>query len=665
MNTFPHTTPGPEELDGHHPQNRSDDQAPGIVLRLTLLGGTRIVDNRGEDITPRIRKSRAVLAVLALAAPRAVSRDQFAALLWSQRDRDQGRASLRQCVHELQVLLAPSDPGVLIADRNHLALDRARITLDARAGSVSALQLMPDLNGLDPGLDRWLVAERQRFGRAAMTVAEAALVHRTYQGLDPSVAMAAAENLLSVDPVSEAAWRVLIAGHLARGNRAAGMEAYQQCVAVLAERAGIAPSPETQAVAEQGRVPARRPDPSPPTRRSRGVRLGVRPFRSFDDKSSAVLALGLAEEITTALARFRWFFLVASPTLADLRGEPAQDSPAWRDLALDFLLDGSIQRSGAAVRVSARLLDLHAGPEVVWAARFDRPATDLLTLQDDIAAETVAQIDPAILLREGQRAAGATAPAADAYTLTMAAVPAIYRLEEASFRAAGRNLADAVRLDPDFALAHTWFACWHLFLVGQNWAEDAAAAMARAAELAERAVALDPSDARAVTIAGHIRAFLDHRIEEAMQMHERALSLNPSLPLAWVFSGMADCYAGRHQEAISRIGHARRLSPCDPHTFFFDMALMLAHLALGEDAKVVEIAREALALNPLFTSSYKIALSALGHLGRADDIAPLAARLLALEPNFSAAVSVRRTPLRRAEDLARYAEGLRLAGLPA
>jgi TolB-like protein/Tfp pilus assembly protein PilF len=568
-------------------------------------------------------------------------------------------------VHELQVLLAPADRGVLVAERNHLALDRGRIRIDAHPGAVSPLQLMADLDGLDPGLDRWLVAERQRFGRAAMRVAEAALVHGTFQGLDPAIAMAAAENLLAVDPVSEAAWRVLIAGHFARGQRAAGMEAFQNCVAVLAERAGIEPSPETQAVAERGRAVRRAsPPPRPPPRRSRGARLGVRPFRTFDDGASEPLALGLAEEITTALARFRWFFLVASPSLGELRGEPAADAPGWRDLALDFLLDGSIQRSGPMVRVSARLLDLHAGPEVVWAARFDRPASDLLSLQDDIAAEAVAQIDPAILLREGQRAAGQLPVDHDAYALTMSAVPAIYRLEEASFRAAGRSLAEAVEIDPDFALAHTWYACWHLFHVGQNWAEDNAAAMGRAAELAERAVALDPSDARAVTIAGHIRAFLDHRVDEAMQMHERALSLNPCLPLAWVLSGLAHCYAGDHREAIGRIGHALRLSPRDPHAFFFDMALMLAHLALGEDEKVVETAREALALNPLFTSSYKIALSALGHLGRGGDIAPLAARLLALEPNFSVATSARRTPLRRPEDARRYADGLRRAGLP-
>ena len=625
----------------------------------------KVRDALGTDATPRIRKSRAVLAVLAMASPKPVLRDQFAALLWSQRDRDQGRASLRQCVHELQSTLA-ADPLVLLAERSHLILDNRRFAIDAKPGSLSPLPLLGDLDGLDPAFDRWLSIERQRAGRAAIAVAEAALIHRTHAPVDPAVAIAAAEQLLAVDPVNEAAWRVAIAGHLALGRRSTAMELYQRCVAELADRAKMAPSLATRALIESSAEVAASPrmPPQQPLR-TRGARLGVRPFRRIDGTVNDPLSLGLAEEITTALARFRWFFLIASPSLARLEGEPAKDRPGWSDLALDFLLDGTIQRSGETIRVSVRLLDLHAGPEVLWAARFDCPASDLLRLQDRIASETVAQIDPAVLLREGERAARLPGDATDAYRLTMGTIPAIYRLEEQAFRAAGPTLAEAIRIDPDYAAAHTWYACWHIFLVGQNWAEDPVQAMAAAARYAERAVALDPSDARALTVAGHVRAFLHGRIDEAMQLHERALSLNPSLPLAWALSSLAACYAGHHDDAIRRVKQGRSLSPFDPHGFFFDMAQMLAHLMRGEFETVVTLGRQALTLNPQFTSAYKIMLSALGHLGRMEDAAEMTVRLLALEPGFRVSLSAARTPLRRPEDLARYADGLILAGLPA
>ena len=276
----------------------------------------------------------------------------------------------------------------------------------------------------------------------------------------------------------------------------------------------------------------------------------------------------------------------------------------------------------------------------------------------------MAQVDPELLAREGHHAATRPASNITAYDLVLRAIPAIYRLEPVSFRAAGELLADAVAQDPEYAAAHAWWACWHLFQVGQGWAADATAAMARAGELAGRAIALDPSDARGLTIAGHVRAFLHYRIDEALALHERALSLNPNLPLAWALSGIAHTYAGLHEEAIRRIHRARYLSPLDPHAFFFDMALMMPHFLRGDYETVVELGRRALELNPALTSTYKGMLAALGHLGRAEEAATVAARLLRLDPSFRIAETVARTPLTRPEDAALYADGLRRAGLP-
>ncbi len=643
------------------PGGRAHREFPG-PLRMTLLGHMQLHDADGNDITPRIRKSRAVIAVLALAAPRPVLRDDLAALLWSRRDRDQGRASLRQCVHELQALLGGLGRSVLEADRNLLLLRSDAVWIDVRAGAISGEPLLNDLQGLDPAFDAWLAVERRRIGRAAAAIAAAALHDPAEPGYDADRAVEAAERLLAIEPAHERGWRALIGAHEARGDRDAALEAYHRCVATLSDR-DVAPAAETLALAGRLRAAAL-PERGSAAPRRRGLRIGVRPFRSLSSAVDDPLALGLAEEITTALARFKWIFLISTSSLAALPGEPRADDPRWRELGLDFVLDGTVQRGEGKVRVMVRLLDVKSGPEVAWAGRFDRAATDLLTLQDEIAAETVAQIDPELIIREGLRAAARPPASATAYDMVLAAVPAIYRLDEPSFRAAGATLAEAVRIDADYAAAHAWWACWHIFLVGQNWADDPAVAMSHAGMLAERAIALDPTDARALTIAGHVRAFLYHRLDEAMELHERALSLNPNLPLAWVLAGLADAYRGRPAEAIARVHHARQLSPFDPHGYFFDMALMLGHLLRREHAVVVELAHRSIALNPSLTSTYKIALSALGHLGRDQEAAAMRAKLLALDPRFSIAASVRRTPLQRAEDLALYAEGLKLAGLP-
>jgi hypothetical protein len=182
--------------------------------------------------------------------------------------------------------------------------------------------------------------------------------------------------------------------------------------------------------------------------------------------------------------------------------------------------------------------------EVVWSARYEREADDLLTLQDEIAAEAVAQIDPQLIQHESRRAgqrAGSAGAAANptAYDLVLRAIPALYQLEEREFLAAGRALERAVALDPGSAAAHAWLAYWHIFLVGQGWNAAAeppiarGAAMARAGTLAERAVRLDPADAQALTIAGHVRAFLHRDVDGTPRRSgasPRRASSRPSIP---------------------------------------------------------------------------------------------------------------------------------------
>ncbi len=628
-------------------------------LRLTLLGSMAAHGPDGASVLPRGRKTRAMLAILAMAAPDPVPRSRLTGLLWSRRDREQARASLRQSVHELQEALG-GIADLFHAERDHLALRPDGVWIDVFEphAALPPARLLADLNGLDGALDRYLATERLRLTRAAAAGVEASLATLG----DPGEVTATARRLLEIDPVNERAWRALIRAHGDAGSPVEAAAAYERCVATLADLAGVPPGAETQALMtairdgrtiEPRAVPARRP----------GARVGVMPFRATGGDDGG-LSLGLAEEITAALARFRWLFLIASPSVAAM---PEGDLAAWRALDLDFLLDGTVQRGGGRVRITQRLLDMRAGSagagEVVWSGRFDREAVDLFAVQDEIAAETVARIDPTLLLREGQRAGQSLPQSATAYDLMLRAIPAIYRLEEASFRAAGEALQRAVALDPDYAAAHAWWACWHLFLVGQGWSEDRPAAMARAGALAERAVQLDPADARGLTICGHVQAFLHGDLDAAVALHQRALAMNPNLPLAWVFSGLAHSYRGEHEIAIARIEQAGRLSPYDPHAFFFDNALMIPHLFLGQFETVVEIGRRAIALNPGLSSTYKIQLSALGHLGRHAEAEIARRRLLELDPGFTLEEADSRNTLRRAEDNALYLEGLRLGGL--
>ncbi len=652
-----------------------------FAVRLRLIGQMEAWTVNSENVLPLGRKTRALLAILALSAPRPVIRSRLAELLWSRRLEEQARASLRQEIHRLLEALQPANAEILSITRDSLALKPELVWVDVEEvlratinnpASLALLdgELLEEFDGVDPAFDVWLAAERERLRDRARNIAEALLREQ----VDPEAAIPVAQQLLGIDRAHEGAWRALMRAHSERGERGMAIQAYERCRAVLADQLDATPSPETQRLLAEIRAgrnaPAQtlraadlvRPDLRLNAPRG-GAKVGVLPLvMSGTAPEEAHLSLGLAEEITAALARFRWMFLVSSSSLAQFSSR--DEAAIRRTFGLDFLLDGSVQRSGRRIRVTMRLLDLREGNQVVWARRFDRQVTDLLTLQDEIAAEVVAQIDPEILLIEGRRAAHRHPVDATAYDMVLRALPLILRLKHDEFMEAGDLLRRAVQLEPDYAAAHAWYAYWHIFYVGQSWSNDEAADLEEAGRLAERAIALDPQDARGLTIAGQVRAFLHHQPREALELHSRALGLNPNLAMAWGLSAMSYTYLGELDEAARRFQRYKRLSPMDPHAFFFETGMVILELLRRDSESAAAIGRRVSELNPSFSAGLKYYLIALGHLDLQHEAATVRRRLLGIEPDFTVAKYLKHSPLDRLADREHFAEGLRLAGIP-
>ncbi|MCW3475988.1 BTAD domain-containing putative transcriptional regulator [Limobrevibacterium gyesilva] len=682
------------------------------MVRLRLIGQMEAWTLTSESILPTGRKTRALLAILALASPRPVLRGKLAEMLWSRRPEEQARASLRQEIHRLLEALDPVGGQILSINRDHLALRPGMVWVDVeevlrasptKPAALSLLDgdLLEDLDGIDPSFDAWLAGERERLRDRARVLAENLLREKS----EPEAVIPAAQQLLAIDRAHEGAWRALMRAYTGRGERGMAIQAYERCRLVLADQLDAQPSEETQRLLAEIRAagpaiapprqdprtdsrseikseprPAARAEPRPEGRaESRaearaegrvssprgGARIGVLPLQLVGTtEEEAHLSTGLADEITSALARFRWMFLVSSSSLARYATQTRDETAIRRAFNIDFLLDGTIQRIGLRLRIALRLLDLRAGNQMVWSRRFDRDNHDLLTLQDDIAAEVVAQIDPEILLIEAQRVATRPAHDATAYDLVLRAIPLISRLERPQFINAGELLEQAIALEPDYAAAHAWYAFWHLFLVGQGWADDPKAVMAEAGRLAERAIMLDPQDARALTIAGHVRAFLHRRFREALTLHERALILNPNLAMAWAFAAMSFTYLGSLDEAEQRLARYKKLSPIDPHAFLYDSTAIMIALCRGDYETAVITGRAVSEMNPAFSAGWRPYLAALGHLGRTEEIALVRERLLAIEPDFTIGRYVGANLFERREHRDRFVEGLRLAGIP-
>lgn len=653
------------------------------MVRLRLIGQMEAWTINSESILPPGRKTRALLAIVALAQPRPVLRSRLAELLWSRRPEEQARASLRQEIHRLLEVLSPAQADILAINRDSIALRPGMIWVDVEEvlrattthpGSLALLDadLLEELDGVDPAFDVWLHAERERLRDRARGVAEALLNEADAETLIPY-----AQQLLTIDRAHEGAWRALMRAHAERGERGMAIQSYDRCRAVLADLLDATPSPETQALLAEirsGRAVRTQPAPAPapeaafdsrPSTIRGGAKLGVLPLSLVGtDETEAHLALGLAEEITSGLARFRWLFLVSSSSVAQFMGEARDDTALRRTLGLDYVLDGSVQRVAKRLRITIRLVDLQDGSQIVWARRFDRQVDDLLTLQDEVAAEVVAQIDPEIMLIESRRAAHRPTQHATAYDLVLRSLPAMTRLERTSFMAAGEMLRQAIKLEPEYAAAHAQYAMWLHVLVRNDWADDPDATENEASQHAEAAITLDPQDARGFTIAGNVRAYMQHRLREAAALHDRALALNPNLAMAWALSAFTYLGLGDWDEAQRRLDRYKKLSPMDPGAFQYDIGFCILALMRRDYEAAVTAGRATTEINPSFSAPYKPYLAALGHLGRTTEAATVARRLLALEPGFTIPKYARSMLFERPQDRDHVLKGLKLAGLP-
>ena len=624
-----------------------------LRLRLTLVGPMDAWSISSERVLPKGKKTRALLAFLALSPNDYVSRAELAAFFWPRSAEEQARGSLRQALYELSSALMPVGPDLLVFQRDEVGLNKASIWVDAleimratmecpEALDLFTAPLLPELDGISVASDAWLASERRK-----LTLFSAKLAHDLSSRLSVEQREETANRLLHLDP--EPSNGELGYGPFMPAPRLPRIPTYEASEKTNNTNLTVCDTSWTE------------PEKSQIARR--GVRLGVPPLAVLSTPDESHLAKGLAEEITAGLSRFRWLFL-ADPAMLGSVSDPMRIATA---MDLDALLLGSVQRVERHVRVTLRLVDPQSAGEayrsVLWAAHFDSHESDQIALQDEIATAVVSRLDPELLFIEAKRARARTPRDASAHDLVLRAIPALHAMQRNTFEEAGQLLEEAIQRDAHYAAAHTWAACWELFRVGQGWATDYNLALGRAGKLAARAAQLDPFDALALTVQGHVLAYLHHRPEEACALHERALALNPNLAMAWVFSGLAHCYCGRHEEALSRFARYGRLAPLHPMAFFFDAARLVPLMLLGRHEETIEAARAVSVLNAEFSFPLRPWLASLGWLSRHKEADVIRARLLFIEPQLTIRSALKRAPL-RSRDRQVYAEGLRRAGLP-
>ncbi|MCK1664806.1 adenylate/guanylate cyclase domain-containing protein [Bradyrhizobium sp. 153] len=394
--------------------------------------------------------------------------------------------------------------------------------------------------------------------------------------------------------------------------------------------------------------------------------IAVLPFTNISgDPEQDYFADGMVEDIITALSHFKALFVIARNSSFTYKGRAVDVKLVGRELGVRYVLEGSVRKAANRVRITGQLVDTATGVHL-WANRFDGGLGDIFDLQDQVTESIVGAIAPAVEKAEIERARCKQTERLDAYDHYLRGLAKSY--QDASQQACNEALQlfnSAIKLDPDFATAYARAAFCYANAKAFGWISLTPAKVAEVSRLAQRAVELGRDDAIALADSGWALAYVVRDLDRGAALIDRALALNSNVAEAWDCGGWVKNWLGEYELAIERFTRAIRLSPLDPWIAPMRAGTAHANFFLNRYDEAASWAAMALQDNPNSQPLLRIGAASNAMAGRLDLAQKAVVRLRKLNPTLRVS-NLKNVlgPYRRAEDISRYEEGLRRAGLP-
>ena len=587
------------------------------MLRIHTFGGCHVErDEAMLDTLATQRKALALLALLAAAGRRGVSRDTVLGYLWPESDEERARTSLKQLVHSIRSHLG--DPDLLVSSAG-LRLNPERITSDvaefrkavARGDEERAARLYagPFLEGFyvkgADEFERWAAAERGALGQEFARVLEAIADQAAARG-DARAAVVWWRRLAAVEPLSGRVAIGLMRALDTAGERAAAIRharIYEQLASE--ELGGVSDQSVSELAAELMQAPAaartssgaapaaiREPsDQAPPGQSQQSI--AVLPFvNSSGESGDEPFSDGLTDELITAISRVPGLTVTGRTSVFALKGSGVDVRAIGEKLGVARILEGSVRRAGERLKISARLINA-ADAKVLWSATYDRPTGEIFAVQEEIAHATA----EALRARLGARGGLLGRHAADlgAYELYLKGRYIV------NMRSGGDRLVQAVRYfeqavarDPGFAPAYAGLSDVYALLavIAYRRAHDV---FPKALAAARKALALDDTLAEAHTSLAHALFVYDYEWVAAERAFRRALTLEPGYTFARIAFAICLQDQARFQEAIDELEIARAADPLALHV---SAVLGRVYVNARNPDRAIPVLLEALELAP-------------------------------------------------------------------
>ncbi|MCH7932169.1 MAG: adenylate/guanylate cyclase domain-containing protein, partial [Proteobacteria bacterium] len=366
---------------------------------------------------------------------------------------------------------------------------------------------------------------------------------------------------------------------------------------------------------------------------------------------------GVTEEIITELSRFQSLHVIARSSVFTYQGKAVTTQEIGRELGIEYVVEGSIRRSGDRVRLTVQLVEAASGKQI-WAERYDRHLIDIFELQDELTCAVVATLPGRIESAGVERIRRRKPRDMNVYESLLRAKLLHHRGTREDNAKALELLNDVIEVDPEFAPAYAWKAC----IIGQAWARgylpQTEQTYFELLNLVQKGYSIDENDIECVRILCEFRMELK-QWDEAQLFQTKAYKLNPNDPRILAQRGELLTWMGRPEEGLPWIEQAMRLDPYEADTFAHLLGRALFGLERYEDAA------SAFMRAPADRYANRAYLAAcFAHLAMPEKATARAADVIRLKEEFAAKAFVASLLYKEENDEARLREGLLKAGLP-
>lgn len=395
-------------------------------------------------------------------------------------------------------------------------------------------------------------------------------------------------------------------------------------------------------------------------------RIAVLPFDALvGAQESDLLGEALADDVIACLSRSPNLTMVSGLSSRRLRRSGLSFSNLASCLAVHYVVTGSHRCASAGLTVDVLVQEVRRGVVLHSAAFSFARMQDAFDPVDSIGQRLAREVGRVVLKNVMERARAAPLPEMESYALLLAAIELMHRTALHDAQRAYAMLEQLAQRPLCAGVAAAWMAKWHVLRVAQGWSPDAGEDARLALGFVQRSLDEESRDPLALSIGGLVHSYLLKDLSTAGWMYEEAIDINPSEPLAWLFSATRFAYLGQGHEAEEAGERALSLSPVDPMKHFFNSLAATAMLAVGNWERSLALSRQSIRANRTHASSWRTMTYALVMLDRMDEAREAVRQLRLIEPGLSVATFRERFPGRDGPMLEPWAESLRLAGLPA